>query len=91
MTTILHKCGHTGKSQVCGNEAAQARRITELEQGDCTGCWLKKKPTYFSIRVSKECGMVMTGHNCYGIREKLQARGYHFARPVWQKKLVDGS
>ena len=89
MTIILHKCGHTGKSRVYGNEAAQAKRIAELQQGDCADCWLKKKPIYFSVRVSKEYGIVMSGHNCYSIREKLKERGYHFARPVWRKKLVD--
>lgn len=86
---VLFHCGHVGTSNVFGNEEAQSKRIAQLELGDCRYCWLKKKPVYFSMRTSQEYGIVLSGHNCYSIREVLQMRGYRFARPVWRKKLVD--
>jgi len=86
---VLFDCGHVGISNIFGDEEAQAKRISQLESGECKYCWLKKKPIYFSMRTSKQYGIVLSGHNCYSIREVLQARGYHFARPVWRKKLAD--
>jgi hypothetical protein len=40
---VLFHCGHVEMSNILGDEEAQAKRIGQLESGDCKYCWLKKK------------------------------------------------
>jgi len=85
---IVHKCGHTGYSSVFGTEEAIAKRVTELENGDCTDCWLRKQPPGFLIKPLGAAGVVVVASYCYTIREELSARGYYFTQRAWRKKLT---
>ena len=88
MTEVLHKCGHTGSHRIFGTEEARAKRIAELESGDCSGCWLKKQPPNFVFVPLPPNGSVSVGHFCYPIREELSVRGYRFSLRAWRKKLT---
>jgi hypothetical protein len=87
MIDVRFACGHTGRKTVHGDQSAQAKYIAELEQSDCSSCWLKKQPAQFSVQSSPK-GSVICGKYCYPIREALQARGYYFLRPSWRKLVA---